>query len=243
VGRAASVLVGRPRAFAFVAVAAALTAYYYAVDSIPALPTWWDVTLLVVGLIPAVFLLVLFVLPLARARGLLPLALGLGVLALLAELGDLKVLGNFAKLAAVTFFAFWFLNLFEELVLLVIVALIIPWVDAYSVFRGPTGQIVEKHPHVFTHLSFGFPLPGHQTARLGLPDLLFFALFLAAAAHYRLRPGWTWLAMVAFLGATVGIAEWSDLAGLPALPALSVGFLLPNADLIWARLRPRPSAA
>jgi len=228
---------------AFVALAAALIAYYYAVDSIPALPTWWDVTLLVLGLIPTVFLLVLLVLPLARARGLLPLALGLGVLALLAELGDLKVLGNFSKLAAVTFFAFWFLNLFEELVLLVIVALIIPWVDAYSVFRGPTGEIVEKHPQVFTHLSFGFPLPGHQTARLGLPDLLCFALFLAATLHYRLRPGWTWLGMVALLGATVAIAEWSDLAGLPALPALSLGFLLPNVDLIWARLRPRPRAA
>jgi hypothetical protein len=49
--------------------------------------------------------------------------------------------------------------------------------------------------------------------------------------------------MMAFLGATVAIAEWTNLAGLPALPALSLGFLLPNADLIWLRLRPRPSAA
>ena len=88
-GRAAAVL-DRPRAVAFVALAAALTAYYYAVDSIPALPTWWDVTLLVLGLMPAVFLLVWLVLPLARARGLLPLALGLGVVAVLAELGDLE---------------------------------------------------------------------------------------------------------------------------------------------------------
>jgi hypothetical protein len=237
VGRAAAVL-KQPRAIAFVAVAAGLTAYYYAVESIPALPTWWDVALLVFGLIPAVFLLDLLALPLARARGLLPLSLGLGVLALLAELGDLKVLGNFAKLAAVTFFAFWFLRLFQELAVLVIVALIIPWVDAYSVFRGPTGEIVEKHPHVFTHLSFGFPLPGHQTARLGLPDLLFFALFLAAAQQYRLRPNLTWLGMVALLGATVAIAEWTGLDGLPALPALSLGFLLPNVDRIWARLRP-----
>jgi hypothetical protein len=241
VGRAASLLRRDWRALAFVALAAVLTAYYYAVDSIPALPTWWDVALLDLGLIPAVFLLVWLVLPLSRARGLLPLAVALGVVAVLSELGDLKVLGNFAKLAAVTFFAFWFLNLFEELLLLVVVALIIPWVDAYSVFRGPTGQIVEKHPHVFTHLSFAFPLPGHQTARLGLPDLLFFALFLAATQRYRLRTGWTWLAMVALLGVTVALAEWTDLAGLPALPALSLGFLLPNADLMWARLRPRPT--
>ncbi len=237
-GRAASVL-GGPRALAFVALAASLVAYYYAVEAIPRLPTWWDVALLALGLIPAVFLLDLLVLPLASARGLLPLALALAVIALLAELGDLRVLGNFAKLAAVTLFAFWFLGLLDELILLVVVALVIPWVDAYSVFRGPTGEIVDKHPHVFTHLSFGFPLPGGETARLGLPDQLFFALFLAATRRYRLRPGWTWLAMVALLGATVALAELTDVDGLPALPAVSLGFLVPNADLIWRKVSER----
>ena len=113
-------------------------------------------------------------LPLSKAKGLFPLAAALGVLAVLGELADLEVLANFAKLAAVTFFAFWFLRFFEELVLLVIVALIIPWVDAYSVFRGPTGHIVSKHPHVFTNLSFAFPLPDGQTraARAARPALL-----------------------------------------------------------------------
>lgn len=235
-GRAASLLKHR-RAVAFFALAAALTAYYFAVDSIPGLPDWWDVALLGGALIPAVFMFDLIVLPLRRARGLLPLAAAFGVLALLAELGDLEVLGNFAKLAAVTFFAFFFLHFFEELLLLVIVALIVPWVDAYSVFRGPTGHIVEKHPDVFTNLSFAFPLPDHETARLGLPDLLFFALYLAAASRFRLRVGWTWLGMVAALGATIAIAEWTALSGLPALPALSAGFLVPNADRLWQLLR------
>ena len=237
-GRAAAVLT-RPRVLALVALAAGLAAYYYSVDSIPALSDWGDVALLSFGLIPAVFLFDWLVLPLSRARGLLLLAAGLAVVAVLAEIGSLEVLGNFAKLAAVTFFAFWFLGLFDDLLLLVAVALIIPWVDAYSVFRGPTGQIVQNHPHVFTRLSFGFPLPDHQTARLGLPDLLFFALFLAASLRYRLRPGWTWLAMVAFLDLTVALAQWTDLGGLPALPAISLGFLLPNADLIWAHVQSR----
>ena len=239
VGRAAPVL-RHARALAFVALAGALVAYYYTVESIPALPTWWNVALLACVLVPAVFSLDLLVLPLSGARGLLALAAGLGVLAVLAEVGNLEVLGNFAKLAAVTFFAFWFLGFFEELVLLVIVALIVPWVDAYSVFRGPTGHIVAQHPHVFTNLSFAFPLPGGQTARLGLPDLLFFALYLAAAFRFRLRVGWTWIGMVAFLGATVALTEWTDLAGLPALPALSLGFLIPNADLLWTRARHLP---
>jgi hypothetical protein len=239
VGGAAAVLT-RPRGLAFVAIAGALVAYYYTVDEIPALSDWWDVALLACVLVPAVFSLDLVVLPLSRARGLFPLAVALGVLAVLAEVGDLEVLANFAKLAAVTFFAFWFLGFFEELVLLVIVALIVPWVDAYSVFRGPTGHIVSKHPHVFTNLSFAFPLPSGQTARLGLPDLLFFALFLAAAERFRLRVGWTFVGMLAMLGATVAIAQWTELNGLPALPALSVGFLVPNADLLWARVRHLP---
>ena len=238
-GGAASLL-KTPRGAAFVALAAGLTAWYYAVDSVPALSDWWDVVLLSCVLIPAVFAFDLIVLPLSKAKGLFPLSVALGVLAVLATLAHLEVLANFSKLAAVTFFAFWFLRFFEELVLLVIVALIIPWVDAYSVFRGPTGHIVSKHPHVFTNLSFAFPLPDGQTARLGLPDLLFFALFLAAAYRFRLRVGWTWFGMVAFLGGTVALAQWTTLSGLPALPAISLGFLLPNVDLLWVKARRWP---
>ncbi len=238
-GGAASLL-KTPRGVAFVALAAGLTAWYYAVNSVPALSDWWDVVLLSCVLIPAVFAFDLIVLPLSKAKGLFPLSVALGVLAVLATLAHLEVLANFSKLAAVTFFAFWFLRFFEELVLLVIVALIIPWVDAYSVFRGPTGHIVSKHPHVFTNLSFAFPLPDGQTARLGLPDLLFFALFLAAAYRFRLRVGWTWFGMVAFLGGTVALAQWTTLSGLPALPAISLGFLLPNVDLLWVKARRWP---
>ena len=238
-GGAASLL-KTPRGVAFVALAAGLTAWYYAVDSVPALSDWWDVVLLSCVLIPAVFAFDLIVLPLSKAKGLFPLSVALGVLAVLATLAHLEVLANFAKLAAVTFFAFWFLRFFEELVLLVIVALVVPWVDAYSVFRGPTGHIVSKHPHVFTNLSFAFPLPDGQTARLGLPDLLFFALFLAAAYRFRLRVGWTWFGMVAFLGGTVALAQWTTLSGLPALPAISLGFLLPNVDLLWVKARRWP---
>jgi hypothetical protein len=238
VGRAAPVL-GRTRPVAFVALAAALTAYYFSADSIPRISIWWEVAVLAGVLMPAVFMLDWLVLPLAWARGLLPTSLALGVLAALADVGDLDVLANFAKLAAVTFFAFWFLGFFEDLVLLVIVALVIPFIDAYSVFRGPTGNIVEHHSSLFNHLSFFFALPHERDdPRLGIPDLLFFALFLAAAARFRLRPGWTWLAMIAGLGATIAIDVWAGLSGLPALPALSAGFLVPNADLIWAR-RPR----
>jgi hypothetical protein len=239
VGRAAPLLSPR-RTLALAAWLAAGAAWYFAADHVPGVSLWWEVALLAFVLMPGVFLFDWIVLPLASARGLLPLAAGLTVVAVLAELGDLEVLANAAKLGAVTFFAFWFLGFFEDLVLLVVVALIVPFVDAYSVFRGPTGNIVEHHSSVFEYFSVYFALPHERNdPRLGIPDILFFALFLAAAVRFRLRPGWTWLVMVAALGATIAIDVWADVAGLPALPALSFGFLVPNADLIWAQVRKR----
>ena len=236
----APALLSRERAVALGAWLGAGAAWYFSADAIPLLPLWWEVALLAIVLIPGVFAFDWIVLPLAGARGLLPLAAALAACAILAAAGDLEVLANAAKLGAITFFAFWFLRLFEELVLLVVVAAIVPFVDAYSVFRGPTGNIVEHHSDIFTYFSIYWALPSERNdPRLGVPDVLFFALYLAAAVRFRLRPGWTWLAMVGALGATVAITVWADVAGLPALPALSVGFLVPNADLIWTQLRRR----
>jgi hypothetical protein len=234
----APALLTKPRALALAAWLGAGAAWYFSADSIPLLPLWWEVALLAFVLIPGAFVFDWIVLPLSRARGLLALAAALAAVAILAEAGELEVLANAAKLGAITFFAFWFLSLFEELVLLVVVAAIVPFVDAYSVFRGPTGNIVEHHSNVFTYFSVYWALP-HESddPRLGIPDVLFFALYLAAAVRFRLRPGWTWLAMVAALGVTIVITVWADVAGLPALPALSIGFLVPNADLIWRQLR------
>jgi hypothetical protein len=123
----------------------------------------------------------------------------------------------------------------------VLVACIIPWVDAYSVWRGPTKHIIENHAHVFDVLSFAFPVPGeHSAANLGVPDLLFFSLFLAASARFGLRVIWTFLALLAGLGLTIAATVYFDLSGLPALPGLAFGFLLPNADLLVRRLRGKP---
>jgi hypothetical protein len=78
------------------------------------------------------------------------------------------------------------------------------------------------------------------SAGLGLPDVLFFALFLGAAARFGLRRRATWLALVCALGLTTVLAVYADpfeTSGLPALPGISLAFLLVNADLIWRRLR------
>ncbi len=78
------------------------------------------------------------------------------------------------------------------------------------------------------------------SAGLGLPDVLFFSLFLGAAARFGLRRRATWLALVGSLGLTTVLAVYADpfkTSGLPALPGISLAFLLVNADLIWRRLR------
>ncbi len=203
--------------------------------------TWWDVAWVACVLMPAVFGLVLLALPLREARWLLPAGIAFAVLAVLLTVAHVNVGANFARLGATTLLGWWFLGYFETLPWVVLVASIIPWVDAYSVWRGPTKTIVSHHEHVFTVLSFAFPVPGERAAaNLGVPDLLFFALFLAAAARFGLRVYLTWAALVAALGATIALTVWLDLGGLPALPAIAIGFLLPNVDLIWRRLRGRP---
>ena len=65
---------------------------------------------------------------------------------------------------------------------------------------------------------------------LGPPDVIFFALFLAAADRFRLRVAATWIGMSACLAGTLVLVwSWDGVAGLPALPAICLGFLLPNA--------------
>jgi hypothetical protein len=233
--------VGRTAALLAVALFAALFAYDKLSSHLWSAGVWWDVAWIACVLMPATFALVLLALPLRGWAHLLPAGLAFAVLAAVLTAVDAEVLANFARLAAATLLGWWFLRYFEELSWVVLVACVIPWVDAYSVWRGPTKQIVTHHEHVFSVLSYAFPVPGqHAAANLGVPDLLFFALFLGAAAEFRLRVVPTWIALVAGLGATIALTVWLELSGLPALPGIALGFLVPNVDLIWRRLRRQP---
>jgi hypothetical protein len=228
------------RATALLALLGALVAYYLLVHHLWHASLWWDIAWLDLVLLPAVFALVWIVLPAWRARWLIVVALAFAALAAVCQFEDFHILGNFAKLGATTFGAFWFLGFFETLSWVVLVAAIIPLVDAYSVWAGPTKEITTNHVETFYALSFAFPAPGELGgANLGLPDLLFFALFLAAATRFDLRPAWTWLGGVVSFGATMALAVGFEVDGLPALPLLSVAFLAVNGDLIWRRLRAR----
>ena len=45
--------------------------------------------------------------------------------------------------------------------------------------------------------------------------------------------------MVGLLALTLILTTVFDISGLPALPAIAFGFLLPNVDLLWKRWRER----
>jgi hypothetical protein len=214
--------------------------YYAGSDRLWDASTWWDVAWLAAVIIPAVFGLVWFLLPFRQAKALPLFAIGFALLSVALSLAGLGAIANFTKLVTMTLIGFWFLTFFESVLWVALVASIIPIVDALSVWRGPTRHIVDKQPEVFSTLSFAFRIPGERgTANLGLPDLLFFALFLAASVRFRLRPGWTWVALTASFGLTIVLTVAFDVVGLPALPLLSLGFLAANVDLIWLALRRR----
>ena len=221
----------------------ALTAYDAWAEHLPNVSTSWDVVFIGLVLIPATFVLLLLALPFREeltSRRLLVLVVGLAAITILLELAGADPIANQTKFAAVALLGWWFLQFFESVGLVLLVAILITPVDIFSVARGPTKHIVEQQPQVFDALSIAFPVLGESSsAQLGLPDVLFFSLFLAATARFALRTLSTWVAMALSFGTTLALAVWTDVTGLPALPLLSAGFVLVNADLIWKALRNR----
>jgi hypothetical protein len=229
----------RERWAALAALTVALGLYTAGSDRLWQAGLWPDVLVLSLVVIPATFLVAWLVLPLAFDRRLLVGAgVGFAVLAVILRLAELDVLFNLAKLFSLIALGFLFLTWFETVAWAVLIAVIIPWVDIWSVFFGPTEKVTEDHPSVFNDVAIEFAVPGSaEGARIGPPDILFFALFLAAAARFGLRVAWTWIGMTAMLSATLIVVSTTDIGGLPALPAICIGFLAPNADLLWHALR------
>lgn len=218
-----------------------LIAYTAVAPHLPELPSDVDVVFYALVVLPAFAAAIWLALPLARTgtKKLVLLAAATGVLALALSLLEVDSAANVAKLACYALVGFAFLSLFEELWWIALVAVLVPWVDIWSVAAGPTEYVVEERPGLFERIAIAFPSPGETAVvNIGPPDIVFFALFLAAAARFRLRVAPTWIGMTACLAVTLALVWWWDeVAGLPALPAVCLGFLVPNADLLWEDAR------
>jgi hypothetical protein len=234
-------LLSSERSVALAALLAALVAYGVVARHLPELPSGADVVFYAAVVLPSFAAAIWLALPLAETgtRTLVLLTVATGALAALLVLLDVDAAATVAKLACYSLAGFAFLSLFEELWWITLVALLVPWVDVWSVASGPTEYVVEERPGLFENVAVGFPSPGESAGvSIGPPDILFFALFLATAARFRLRVAATWIGMTVCLGATLVLVwHWDDVAGLPALPAVCLGFLLPNADLLWRDAR------
>ena len=229
----------RLRGAAFVVLATTVVTWDALAPHLGAVALWPTVAIIAAGVLPATLGLLFLALPLWSRRRLVALGLVVfGIAAVGTWEAGWHLASNFAKLGAYTCFGWIFLWLFEELSWVLIIAAVIPFADAISVAAGPTKAIVHHHVEVYSAVAVAFVAPGGGAAGLGPPDILFFALFLAAAVRWRLRPGWTWLAMTGMYALTLVIANAADVSGLPALPFLSAGFLLANGDLLWRRIRP-----
>ena len=238
VGQHAAVLTRR--GLVFVVWGAAVVVWFVIAPHLSPLALWPAVATASAAVLPGTLLLVLIALPLWHERWLLPAAVALALAAWAFTEAGWGLAANFAKMWAAVFAGWAFLRLFEELSWVVLVALVIPLVDAISVWRGPTHAITSRHFEVYTAVAIAFLVPGGGAAYLGPPDVLFYALFLGATMRWRLRPVWTWVAMTGMYSLTIVIANAAGLDGLPALPFLSFGFLIANGDLLWQRLR-KPS--
>jgi hypothetical protein len=220
---------------------AALVVYGAVAGSLPGLPSGLDVAFYSTVVFPAFAAAIWLALPLARGPSavLLTGAAVAGIAAVGLSLLDVDSAANVAKLVCYGLVGFWFLSLFEELWWVTLVAVVVPWADIWSVAAGPTRYVVEEQPGLFERLAVAFPSPGDSAGvNIGPPDVLFFALLLAAADRFRLRVGWTWVAMTGLLAATLALVwSWDNVSGLPALPAICLGFVLPNADLLWRDAR------
>ena len=231
----------RRRWTAFGLLFACVVVWFVTAPRLPHVGLWPAVAIVSIAVMPLTLLLVLILLPLRQ----LPtrwLLIATGVLALLAFLfAELNsgLPGNFAKMFAAVFAGWAFLGFFEFLSWVVLVACVVPIVDALSVWQGPTHAITKHHFGVYTAVAVAFVVPGGGAAYLGPPDILFFALFLGAASRWNLRVNWTWAAMTGMYGLTVVTANAANVGGLPALPFLSFGFLVANADLLLRQFRDR----
>lgn len=227
----------RRRVAAFAVVAACVVTWSVVAPHLDPVSKWPTIALASLGVIPVTLVLVLIALPLWDERWLLPAAIVLAALALGLWLLGWHLPANFAKFGAAVFVGWAFLWLFERLSWVLLVAIVVPFVDLISVWRGPTHSITTHHFNVYTDVAIAFPLPGGDAYSFGPPDILFFALFLGAAARWNLRTTWTWVAMTAMYSSTVVIATTTSVHGLAGLPFLSFGFLVANADLLWRTMR------
>lgn len=148
---------------------------------------------------------------------------------------ELLPLANVAKVVGAAALGLWVAENLERASWVVLVAAVSAVVDVLSVYGGPTRRLLEEGPQVVGYFTVALTWIGYATSEgytaLGISDVVFFSLYLAAARRFGLRIAASAVAMVVSFVLTIVAALWWE--ALPALPLLSVAFLGVNADRLW----------
>lgn len=217
-----------------------LLAWGFGSSALPAVPVRLDIMVSSAVVLTAVGALVWGMLPLRALGRRLPLVAlaALPFAVLFVWIGWVPA-ANVAKVVFAAALGIWIADELERVSWIVLVAAVSAAVDIVSVAVGPTKAILDKGPVVVGYFTVAVTWAGYTYAEaftgLGVSDVIFFALYLAAAKRFGLRAGWSAVAMVASFLATIAAAMWWT--ALPALPLLSVAFLAVNADLLYRGLR------
>ena len=152
----------------------------------------------------------------------------------------LTPLEGLAKVILATSLGLWISLILTSVGQVLLISLLIVLVDFYSVFLGPTKKMVESGGPWLDYLTISMPVFGASgTSRIGAADIIFFSIFIGCTLTYRLRRTTTALAMTLSFVSTMVIGVRLDI-GVPALPLLSIFFLLSNADLLYGRFLEEP---
>jgi hypothetical protein len=230
-----------PRPALAAAAGALLLVSGYLSPHLPRLPLRADILVSSAVFLALMALLVWSLLPwrVLGRRLLLPGAAALALWLLTTWLGAVPV-ADVAKIVAATAVGLWVAGELEQVSWIALVAVVSIGIDIVSVFAGPTKALLAHGPVVVGYFTVAITWWGyspHQAySALGVSDIIFFALYLGAAARFGLRLRATLVATTASFFVTIVVALWARV--LPALPLLAVAFLSVNADLLWRALRP-----
>lgn len=152
----------------------------------------------------------------------------------------LTPLESVAKTLCAVSIGLWIGLMLTSIIQVLLISLLIIFVDFYSVFFGPTKKLVEGGSPLVGYVTISLPVFGIEAAsRLGSSDIIFFSLFVATTLVYGLRRRATAIALTLSIVGTMLIGVTLDY-GVPALPLMSVFFLLVNGDLLYRRFLDEP---
>jgi hypothetical protein len=211
-------------------------AYFLGAPYLPALQAG-DTTILVAGCV-GLLMIAATTLSLLGARdsvtGLLLIALGCGLIAGALNAEGAAGVGAGANVVEAMFAAAIGL-LFAQLLRAPPIAIAVPFfvaaIDVWSVFSGPTEELLAGGTPSADPLSFDLPAWGHagSAGHLGVSDAIFLAMFAAWAFHHELRRTATLAGLSLGLLASLALGIALDEA-IPALPLIAAGYVLPNLD-------------